>query len=142
MRWLCESKGVSAGPRDYARRIAGSTGRRLNFRGFPSPACLPGIPNSRSVAMLQENGLWIALGCAVLALVYGGWSIRWILAQPAGNERMQEIAAAIQVGAKAYLNRQYTTIAMVGAILFVVMGFLLTWNTAIGFAVGAILSGL
>jgi len=91
--------------------------------------------------MLQENGLMIALGCAVLALVYGGWSIRWILSQPAGNERMQEIAAAIQEGARAYLNRQYQTIAIVGVILFAVLGFALNWPTAIGFAVGAVLSG-
>src|SRR5436190_3236992 len=92
--------------------------------------------------MLQENGLWIALGCAVLALVYGGWSIRWILAQPAGNERMQEIAAAIQVGAKAYLNRQYRTIGLVGVVLFVLIAFGLDMHTAVGFAIGAILSGL
>jgi K(+)-stimulated pyrophosphate-energized sodium pump len=92
--------------------------------------------------MLQQYGLWIALGCAVLALAYGGWSISWILAKPAGNERMQEIAAAIQQGARAYLNRQYTTIAVVGAVLFVVIGLALAWSTAIAFAVGAILSGL
>src|SRR5205085_1442536 len=85
---------------------------------------------------------WIVLGCAVLALVYGLWSIRWIMARPAGNERMQEIAAAIQQGARAYLNRQYTTIAFVGVVLFVVIGFALGWHTAVGFAIGAILSGV
>ncbi|WP_257386269.1 sodium-translocating pyrophosphatase [Tahibacter caeni] len=92
--------------------------------------------------MLQQYGLWIALACALLAVAYGGWSISWILAKPAGNERMQEIAAAIQQGARAYLNRQYTTISVVGVVLFVIMGFALHWSTAIGFALGAVLSGL
>jgi K(+)-stimulated pyrophosphate-energized sodium pump len=92
--------------------------------------------------MLQEYGIWIALGCAVIAVLYGIVSARWILRQPAGNARMQEIAGAIQEGASAYLNRQYTTIGMVGAVLLVVMGFALSWTTAIGFAIGAILSGL
>jgi K(+)-stimulated pyrophosphate-energized sodium pump len=91
--------------------------------------------------LFQHYGLLIAFACAILAILYGVWSIRWVLAKPAGNERMQEIAAAIQEGARAYLNRQYTTIAIVGVVLLVIIGFALDWATAIGFAIGAILSG-
>jgi K(+)-stimulated pyrophosphate-energized sodium pump len=87
--------------------------------------------------------LWAAIAAGVLAVLYGVFSMSAILRLPAGNERMQEIAAAIQAGAKAYLNRQYTTILIVGVVLFLVMGFSpLGWPTAGGFAVGAILSGL
>jgi K(+)-stimulated pyrophosphate-energized sodium pump len=86
--------------------------------------------------------LWAAIAAGVLAVIYGFFSMTVILRLPAGNERMQEIAAAIQAGAKAYLNRQYTTIMIVGVVLFLVMGFWLGWPTAGGFAVGAILSGL
>jgi K(+)-stimulated pyrophosphate-energized sodium pump len=87
--------------------------------------------------------LLFALLCAFVAVIYGGVSIQWILSRPSGNDRMREIAAAIQQGASAYLNRQYTTIAMVGVILFAVIGFALhSWTTAIGFAIGAVLSGL
>ncbi len=91
----------------------------------------------------MSYALLFALVCAIIALVYGGASIRWILAQPAGNERMREIAAAVQQGATAYLNRQYRTIGIVGVVLFVVIGVgLNSWTTAVGFAIGAVLSGL
>jgi K(+)-stimulated pyrophosphate-energized sodium pump len=91
--------------------------------------------------MLQQYGWWIVVACAVVAVLYGAFSARWILAQSPGNERMQEIAAAIQEGARAYLNRQYTTIGLVGLVLLLLIGFFLTWPTAIGFLIGAILSG-
>ena len=91
--------------------------------------------------MSSDNALWFALGAAVIALLYGGFSVRWVLAQPAGNERMRGIAAAIQEGAKAYMNRQYLTIAIVGVVLFVLLALLDLW-TAIGFAIGAVLSGV
>src|ERR1700691_2880108 len=92
--------------------------------------------------MTLDNALWLAIAAGVIAIGYGLVSVRWILAQPTGSARMQEIAAAIQAGARAYLNRQYSTIAIVGVILFVALGWALGWATAGGFAVGAILSGL
>ncbi|HRP73098.1 MAG TPA: sodium/proton-translocating pyrophosphatase, partial [Luteimonas sp.] len=91
--------------------------------------------------MLEQHGLTLALVCAVVAIIYGIVSARWINRQPAGNERMQQIAGAIQEGARAYLNRQYLTIGIAGAVLFVLVGVFLDWYTAIGFLLGAVLSG-
>ncbi|MCH8896277.1 MAG: sodium-translocating pyrophosphatase, partial [Proteobacteria bacterium] len=91
---------------------------------------------------MAEMALWIALGAAVLALVYSAFSAKWIMAQPAGNEKMQSIAVAIQEGASAYMNRQYRAISMVGVVLLVILWIALGSLSAIGFAIGAILSGM
>jgi K(+)-stimulated pyrophosphate-energized sodium pump len=90
----------------------------------------------------MNEGLMFALVAAVLALLYGAMSIKWIVGLPTGNDRMREIAAAVQEGAQAYLNRQYTTIGIVGAILLVAIFVALGWQTAVGFAIGSFLSGL
>jgi len=90
----------------------------------------------------MSGGLIFALICSIVAIFYGALSIKWILGKSAGNEKMQGIASAIQEGASAYLNRQYTTIGIVGVILFTIILFTLKWPTAVGFAIGAILSGL
>ncbi|HNP37063.1 MAG TPA: sodium-translocating pyrophosphatase [Woeseiaceae bacterium] len=92
--------------------------------------------------MTNELALWLSIGSGVIAILFGIISAQWILKQPAGNDRMQTIAKAIQEGANAYMNRQYTTIGIVGVILFLVLGFALDWATAIGFAIGAIFSAL
>src|SRR3989339_1759288 len=84
----------------------------------------------------------LSLVAAVIAIIYGLLLIRVILKKSAGNEKMQDIAKAIQQGAKAYLNRQYKTIAAIGVVVFILLAIFLDWKTAIGFVVGAILSGL
>ena len=84
---------------------------------------------------------WLVMICGVLAVAYGAYAIRVVLSASAGNERMQEIALAIQEGANAYLNRQYSTIAGVGVVIGVILGFTLNWYVAIGYFIGAILSG-
>ncbi|MEC7551306.1 MAG: sodium-translocating pyrophosphatase [Pseudomonadota bacterium] len=90
----------------------------------------------------MSTDMMLIIGAGVLAILYGVYAIRSIMAADAGNERMQEIAFAIQQGAAAYLNRQYTTIAIVGVIIAVLVGWLLGPKVAIGFVVGAALSGV
>jgi len=92
--------------------------------------------------MTNEMALWLSIGAGVLAVLYGIISTQWIIKQPAGNARMQEIQQAIQEGANAYMNRQYMTIGAVGVVLFFALAFALGWTTAIGFAIGAVLSAL
>ena len=92
--------------------------------------------------MTNELALWLSIGAGAIAILFGVVSTQWILKQPAGNSRMQEIAAAIQEGAKAYMDRQYLTIGGVGVVLAIVLALALGWATAIGFAIGAIFSAL
>ena len=90
----------------------------------------------------KDHAVLFALICAGVGVAYGGGLTIWLLRRPAGTERMQEIARAIQEGAAAYLRRQYMTIAIVAIVPFLVLGFYdkLGWGTAIGFVVGAVLS--
>src|ERR1700691_2222323 len=85
--------------------------------------------------------LWLIVLCGALAIVYAIWATYSVLEADAGSQRMQEIAAAVREGAQAYLRRQYTTIAVVGIVIFFIVGYFLDWLVAVGFAVGAILSG-
>jgi K(+)-stimulated pyrophosphate-energized sodium pump len=85
--------------------------------------------------------LELVLACGVLALLYGLWTIRSVLAMSAGNARMQEIASAIQEGAAAYLNRQYTTIAFAGVVIFIGAWIVFGWQVALGYLIGSTFSG-
>ena len=87
------------------------------------------------------TALWAIIGCGALSIVYGIWAIQSVMSSDAGTQRMQEIAAAIAEGAQAYLKRQYMTIAIVGAVVFVGIWILLGALVAIGFLIGAVLSG-
>ncbi|MSM40149.1 MAG: sodium-translocating pyrophosphatase [Geobacter sp.] len=91
---------------------------------------------------MEQYAVYFALACAAAAVVYGLASAQWILGLPQGNERMKQIAAAIQEGAGAYMKRQYTIIAVVGVIMFIALFATLGAKTAIGFAIGALFSGL
>jgi K(+)-stimulated pyrophosphate-energized sodium pump len=87
------------------------------------------------------TALWLIVACGALSIVYAIWAIRSVLASDAGSARMQEISAAVREGAQAYLKRQYATIGMVGVVIFLVVGYFLGWLVAVGFAIGAVLSG-
>src|SRR4030081_4097836 len=87
------------------------------------------------------NSIWMVIFAGLLSIVYGVVTSSKLLAADAGSARMQEIAGAIAEGAQAYLKRQYTTIAGVGLVIFIGLGLLLSWPVAIGFLIGAILSG-
>jgi K(+)-stimulated pyrophosphate-energized sodium pump len=86
--------------------------------------------------------LWIIVLCGALAIVYAIWATQWVMKADAGSAKMQEISAAVREGAQAYLKRQYTTIAIVGVVIFLIVGYFLGWLVGVGFAIGAILSGL
>src|SRR5215472_4606181 len=87
------------------------------------------------------TALWVIIACGALSILYGIWATQSVMSADAGSQKMQEISAAVREGAQAYLKRQYTTIGLVGVVIFVVLGFLLSWLVAIGFLIGAVLSG-
>src|SRR5215216_6974964 len=87
------------------------------------------------------TALWLIVLCGVLAIVYGVWAIVSVMKADAGSARMQEISAAVREGAQAYLKRQYATIGIVGVVIFVIVGYFLGWLVAVGFLIGAVLSG-
>src|SRR5579862_3521865 len=86
--------------------------------------------------------LWLIVLCGALAIVYAIWATRSVMSADAGSARMQEISAAVREGAQAYLKRQYSTIAVVGVVIFLIVSYFLGWLVGIGFAIGSVLSGL
>jgi len=117
---------------------AGATRRLLIRHARFGKGPLPGFQQNEVLFM---TALWAIIGCGALSIVYGIWAIQSVMSADAGNSRMQEIAAAIAEGAQAYLKRQYTTIAIVGVVVFIGLWILLGSWVAIGFLVGAVLSG-
>src|ERR1700758_3950803 len=106
----------------------------------------PSLPASPGAGPPEHRGslmttLWLIVLCGVLAIIYAIWATRSVLQSDAGSARMQEISAAVREGAQAYLKRQYTTIAIVGIVIFLIVGYFLGWLVAVGFAIGAVLSG-
>src|SRR5690606_25575869 len=106
----------------------------INGRGVSLPAIIGENP--------QMTMLYVVILCGVLSVLYAIWATRSVLAADQGNARMQEISAAIREGAQAYLTRQYTTIAFVGVVVFLLAWWLLSGTAAIGFLLGAVLSGV
>jgi K(+)-stimulated pyrophosphate-energized sodium pump len=88
------------------------------------------------------TALWVIIACGALAILYGIWATQSVMSADAGSQKMQEISAAVREGAQAYLKRQYTTIGIVGIVIFLIVGFLLGWLVAVGFLIGAILSAV
>jgi K(+)-stimulated pyrophosphate-energized sodium pump len=120
---------MSAPLRAAPRRRAGMTHARPPFAR----------PYLNEVSTM--SALWLIVLCGVLAVLYAVWAIRSVLAADPGSPRMQEIAAAVREGAQAYLKRQYTTIGLVGIVIFFILAYFLGWSVAIGFLIGAVLSG-
>src|SRR5262245_50286811 len=97
-------------------------------------------PNFNETGSIM-TALWVIIACGALSIVYGIWATQSVMASDAGSQKMQEISAAVREGAQAYLKRQYTTIGIVGVVIFAIVGIFLGWLVAVGFAIGAILSG-
>ena len=92
--------------------------------------------------VLLYEALWIIILCGAAGIGYAVWATQSVMAADAGSARMQEISAAVREGAQAYLKRQYATIGLVGIVIFVIVGYFLGWLVGVGFAIGAIFSGL
>src|SRR4249920_1847315 len=119
---------------------AGALGDQLARRsGDRAMVFLPGTLHKTGVSTM--TALWLIVLCGVLAIIYAAWAARSVLAADPGNARMQEIASAIREGAQAYLKRQYTTIGLVGVVIFFILAYFLGWLVAVGFLIGAVLSG-
>src|SRR5487761_50337 len=114
------------------------------FRALrPGSAGGGGVPLSagrEAIFRMIYETYYLVVGCGVLALIYGFVTSRQVLSANAGNARMQEISGAVQVGARAYLNRQYRAVAVVGVVILIVLGALLGWRVALGYLIGAVLS--